>query len=50
MSFRVGELCSAIEGVSGESIENQVLLTADGKQMDPAQLIGAYSVGTVLKY
>ena len=40
-------MCSEIERVSGESAENQVLLTSEGKQMDPQDLIGRYSVGTV---
>ena len=44
---RVSELCSCIERVSGERSEDQVLLTADGRQMDPKDLIGSYSVGTV---
>ena len=44
---RVSELCDCIEAVSGEKAEDQVLLTADGRQMDPRELIGSYSVGTV---
>lgn len=45
--LRVAELCSGIERVSGESANSQVLLTSDGKQMEPQDLIGKYSVGTV---
>jgi len=45
--FRVSELCACIKEVGGEPVESQVLLTADGKQMDPTELIGNYSVGTV---
>ncbi len=33
--------------MSGEKAEDQVLLTADGRQMDHRELIGSYSVGTV---
>lgn len=44
---RVSELCECIEAVSGEKAEDQVLLTADGRQMDLKELIGSYSVGTV---
>lgn len=44
---RVAELCSSIEAVSGEKPESQVLLAADGRQMDPHDLVGNYSVGTV---
>lgn len=44
---RVAKLCSSIETVGGEAADNQVLLTADGRQMDPRELIGNYSVGTV---
>lgn len=44
---RVAELCSCIELVSGEHASSQVLLTSDGRQMDPQDLIGKYSVGTV---
>lgn len=43
----MAELCSSIEAVSGEKGDSQVLLTADGRQMDPRDLIGNYSVGTV---
>ena len=44
---RVSELCSSIEAQSGEKADSQVLLTADGRQMDTRDLIGNYSVGTV---
>ena len=44
---RVSELCSAVKAVSNEAEEDQVMLTSEGKQMDPAEMIGAYSVGTV---
>ena len=44
---RVSELCEAIEVSSGEDANSQVLLASDGKQMNPSELIGAYSVGTV---
>lgn len=44
---RVSQLCASIEAVSGEKADSQVLLTADGRQMDPQDLIGNYSVGTV---
>ena len=44
---RVSELCSAVEVVSGQVAESQVLMTSNGQQMDPHNIIGAYSVGTV---
>ncbi len=47
LSPRVAELCTAIEAVGGERAGSQVLLAADGRQMDPQDLVGNYSVGTV---
>ena len=44
---RVSELCSAVKAISNEPEEDQVMLTSEGKQMNPAEIIGAYSVGTV---
>ncbi len=46
-SLRVRELCEAVEGVSGEGAEGVVMLTSEGQQMEPNELIGRYSVGTV---
>ena len=45
--YRVSELCSAVKAISNEAEEDQVMLTSEGKQMIPAEMIGAYSVGTV---
>ena len=47
LNYRVSELCSAVKAISNEAEEDQVMLTNEGKQMDPAEMIGAYSVGTV---
>ena len=47
-AHRVSELSSAVKALSHEAEEDQVMLTSDGKQMDPADMIGAYSVGTVI--
>ena len=44
----MSELCSAVRAVGREAEEDQVMLTSDGKQMDPADMIGAYSVGMVI--
>jgi len=44
---RVRDLCAAVESISGENVDSQVLLTADGQQMDPNEVIGSYSIGTV---
>ena len=44
---RVRDLCAAVQSISGESVDSQVLLTADGQQMDPNDVIGSYSIGTV---
>ena len=44
---RVAELCSIVEAVSGEEVKGQVLMTSSGQQMDPSNIIGTYSVGTV---
>ena len=46
-NYRVSELCSAVKAISNEAEEDQVMLTSEGKQMNPAEMIGAYSVGTV---
>lgn len=43
----MSELCSAVKAVSNEAEEDQVMLTNEGKQMEPGNMIGAYSVGTV---
>ena len=43
----MSELCSAVRAVSNEAEEDQVMLTSDGVQMNPSEIIGSYSVGTV---
>ena len=43
----VRDICSAVESVSGEDARNQVMLTAEGQQMDPDRVIGSYPTGTV---
>lgn len=43
----VRELCEAVEAVSGEGVGGVVMLTSEGQQMEPNELIGRYSVGTV---
>ena len=43
----MSELCSVVEAVSGEEVKSQVLMTSNGQQMEPNNIIGAYSVGTV---
>ena len=46
----MSELCSAVRAVGHEAEEDQVMLTSDGKQMDPSDMIGAYSVGMVIAF
>ena len=41
---RVSELCEAVQAVSGEDASSQVLLASDGRQMNPSETIGAYSI------
>lgn len=46
----VRDICSAVESVSGEDARNQVLLTAEGEQMDSNRVIGSYPTGTVAQH
>ena len=46
----VRDICSAVESVSGEDARNQVMLTAEGQQMDPDRVIGSYPTGTVTSH
>ncbi len=46
-SIRVSDLCQAVEAESGEVGEGVVMLTSEGQQMEPNELIGRYSVGIV---